>query len=97
MVGPAATLREARVVPRGLRSCLEHELENLRRLLRYRGLERRFGDQLGPVDEAVREALDAGSRTLSLSALRTITALTTEVNREPSKRVASGDGNADRA
>lgn len=89
--------RSAPGLPSGLRTCLEQEIENLRRLLRYRDLERKFADQLRAVDEAVQAALEEGSRTLSLAALRAIGALTMEVNREPSKRAGPGADHAGRA
>lgn len=71
--------------------CLDQELENLRRLLRYRGLETTYAGEMRSVEQAVHDALEAGSRFLSLSALRTISALTAELNRELTRQAASRD------
>lgn len=91
MHGPAVAEAKSRAVSRDLHVCLDQELENLRRLLRYRGLETTYAGEMRSVEQAVHDALEAGSRFLSLSALRTISALTAELNRELTRQAASRD------
>lgn len=83
MNGHAVAGVTATPVPRELRACLHRELENLRRLLHYRGLERRFAAEMRAAEDAIRAALEAGSRPLTLSALRGLGALMTEVSSAP--------------